>query len=66
MSHHSIDVGPTRPVGVSVLERRGSCRILEVEAGGLHDVEENMQGLTMGILDTTLDEVTYYLQRHTA
>ena len=64
MSYHSTDAGPARPIGVSVLKRRGSHPIHEVEVEGIHDVEENLQGLTMGIPDIALDEVPYYLQRH--
>ena len=65
MSHHSTNVGPTRLAGVSVLERWGSHPIHEVEVGGLCDVEVNLEGLIMGIPNTALDEVPYYLQRHT-
>ena len=35
-----------------------------MEVGGLRDVEANLEGLTMGISDTTLAEVPYHLQRH--
>ena len=59
------DVGPVRPPGLSALERRGSRVNREAEAGGIRDIEANLAALTMGIPDTSMEEVPYHLQRHT-
>jgi hypothetical protein len=34
-------------------------------AGGLHEVERNLRGLTMGVPSMRLRDVPYHLQRHT-
>ena len=62
--YHVIDIGATRPARVSILERRGSHPIDEVEVGGIEGVEAKLAELTMGIHHTTLGEVPYHLQRH--
>ena len=59
------DVGPVRPPGLSALEHRGSRVNREAEARGIHDIEANLAALTMGIPDTSMEEVPYHLQRHT-
>ncbi len=50
---------------MSVLDRRGSRPIREVEADGIRDIEANLATLTMNIPDTSMEEVPYHLQRHT-
>ena len=55
------DVGLVCPQGMSVLECRGSRVNREAEAGGLRDIEANLAVLTMGIPDTSMEEVPYHL-----
>ena len=59
------DVGLVRPQGMSLLERRGSRVDREAEAGGIRDIEANLAAMTMGIPDTSMEDVPYHLQRHT-
>jgi hypothetical protein len=68
VSFHHADRGATRPTEIPALGRRGDAQIAvdhEVAAGGLREVETNLQGLTMGIPPLKREDVPLHLQRHT-
>ena len=50
---------------MSVLFHRGEAyQEEEMVVGGLHDLERNLRGLTMGIHNTRMRYITYHLQIH--
>jgi hypothetical protein len=62
VSFHHADKGATRPTEIPALGRHGDAQIVVdqgVAAGGLQEVERNLQGLTMGIPPLRRQEVPY-------
>ena len=55
------DIWPSLPTGASPIERRGTVSDMEIRCievdEMLKDIEENLQCLTMGILDISTDDL---------
>ena len=63
------DIGPSRPVGASPIERRGAVREMVIRCTEVDEeldkMEENIQRLTMGILDISIDDLPRLYQCQT-
>jgi hypothetical protein len=68
VSFHRADRGASRPTEILALGHCGDAQIVaehEAVAGGLQEVERNLQGLTMGVPPLRRQDVPLHLQRHT-
>jgi hypothetical protein len=60
------DVGPYRPPGSYPIERRGEIGVVAgVASVEFETIEKNMEGLTMNILDASIDNIPRHYQHHT-
>jgi hypothetical protein len=59
-------VGPYRPPGSSPIQRRGErVDVAGVAVVDYEILEKNLEGLTMNILDASIDDIPRHYQRHT-
>jgi hypothetical protein len=62
----NVDVGPHRPLGTSPIQRQGE--VAEVEGWDVVDykaIDQNLEGLTIDVLDISIDEISRHYQCHT-
>jgi hypothetical protein len=60
------DVGPYIPPGSSPIQRRGERGVIAgVAVADYETIEQNLEGLTMNILDASIDDVLRHYQCHT-
>jgi hypothetical protein len=59
-------VAPYHPLGSSPIQRQGERSVVAgVASTDLEVIEQNLEGLTMNILDATVDEIPRHYQYHT-
>ena len=59
------DVGPFRPPGTSPVQRRWEATVVAGwDVDDYKAIEQNLEGLTAGILDMSIDEVLRHFQHH--
>jgi hypothetical protein len=62
----NVDVGPYRPPGSSPIQRRGDRGVVAgVAAAEFETIEKNLEGLTMNIPNTSIDDIPRHYQCHT-
>ena len=61
-----VDVGAARPGGASPLDRRAGARFVPQGNDITRELEENLERLTLDILDASIDDLPPRYQRPTA
>jgi len=60
------DVGPFQPPGTYPIQRQGEATVVAGwDVDDYEAIEQNLEGLTAGILDMTIGEVQRHFQSHT-
>ena len=59
-------MGPYLPPGSSPIQRRGERGVVEViVVADFKTIEQNLEGLTVNILDASIDDIPRHYQCHT-
>jgi hypothetical protein len=59
-------VGPYHPLGSSPIQRRGEISVIAgVVVVDLKAIKQNLEGLTINVLDATIYDIPRHYQRHT-